>query len=165
MEYIDHCTLDEGGVPCYDIDEKYSLIKVEAKQLTVEEYAALYGVEVVTVRQWIRRGLLRTAHKDGTTWKISELTERPDYGYKPAYYYWHEELKALPEELQFLSKCSSVDIKQDDADKDRFIVSLRDKDGNREVKNMSVEEKERLEAYLLGHAKLSSSCLRIASYW
>lgn len=164
MEYIDRCTLDENGMPEYIADERYPLIRVEANQLTVEEYAAQYGVEVVTVRQWIRRGKLRTAHKEGTTWKISELTEMPGRGYKPAYYYWSEELKGLPEEFQFLNNYKSVDIKQDDTNKDLFIVNLWDKDGNPETRNMPVREKEKLEVYLISHAKILSSSLHIASY-
>ena len=164
LQCIESCSLEEDGTPCYMIDESYHLIKVEAKQLTVEEYAAQYDVEVVTVRQWIRRGKLRTAHKEGKTWKISELTELPGRGYEPAYYSWREYLDDLPEAFQFFNNYNHVTIKQDESIKDKFIVTFRDKAGNHEERNLSAKEKEKLEVFLLSHPQIRCSSTRIASY-
>ena len=48
------------------IDAAYKLISVKPKSFSVEDYAKFYKVEQGTVRQWIRRGKLRTAYKVGT---------------------------------------------------------------------------------------------------
>ena len=44
-------------------DHEFILLSVKSELLTVEQYAEQYGVESVTVRQWIRRGKIRTATK------------------------------------------------------------------------------------------------------
>ena len=46
-------------------DQEFILLSVKSELLTVEQYAEQYGVESVTVRQWIRRGKIRTATKYG----------------------------------------------------------------------------------------------------
>lgn len=55
-------------------DQEFILLSVKSELLTVEQYAEQYGVEFVTVRQWIRRGKIRTATKYGKEWRIPILT-------------------------------------------------------------------------------------------
>lgn len=45
--------------------KELTLLQIPVKMLTTGEFAQLRGVEDVTVRQWIRRGKIRTAVKYG----------------------------------------------------------------------------------------------------
>ena len=67
MEHIKSIVYDDesGQFRCSYTDAEYPLIGFEFKTLSAGEYAELYGVGDGTVRQWIRRGKLRTATKVG----------------------------------------------------------------------------------------------------
>jgi len=67
-------------------DEEYTLIEVKCDYLTVEQYAILHEVTDTTVRQWIRRGKLRTAKKEGNSWLIPTLADKPTRGFESATY-------------------------------------------------------------------------------
>ena len=57
-------------------DQMFSLIRVQTKLLTVEEFANSYGTTPGTVRQWIRRGKIRNAKKVGGEWRIPYVGQR-----------------------------------------------------------------------------------------
>lgn len=93
-------------------DQEFILLSVKSQLLTVEQYAEQYGVESVTVRQWIRRGKIRTATKYGKEWRIPILTEPPTRGYSPASYSWKQPLTELPKGYEFLASYDKVLILQ-----------------------------------------------------
>ena len=86
-----------------ELDQVFKLLEIPAIMLTVDEYAKLYQVEQVTVRQWIRRCKLRTVLKEGKEWRISVLTDVPGRGFEPARYRWFKELSDLPPEFEYLN--------------------------------------------------------------
>ena len=107
--YVEHINTiwlneDTGELDEETVDQVFPLISYDARMLTVDEYAKLYDVEPVTVRQWIRRGKIREAEKAGKEWRISELTDVPRRArYEPATYKWISRLKDVPDEFSFLS--------------------------------------------------------------
>ena len=105
-------------------DQEYRLISVGAHMLSVEEYAQAYGVNEGTVRQWIRRGKLRSAVKTGRTWKIPELDEISHRGFESAVYMWFKRLEDLPEKYEFLNNYSTILINQDMDNKEFLENSL-----------------------------------------
>lgn len=146
---------DEDIVTCEVIDENFELIKVNARLLTVEKYAEIYGVTVGAVRQWIRRGKLRSAIKTGGEWRIPELAEVSGRGYKYGTYSWQDELSDIPQEYGFLNDYSYVSISQDDEKKDLFHIKLRKiEDGitiNSYDIDMESKEKEKFELVLISN--------------
>lgn len=109
----------------YRRDEAFILLEVPAKLLTVSEYAQIYGVEPVTVRQWIRRAKLRSAVKAGKEWRIPELAEvSKERGYRPCLYSWSKPLTDLPEKYDFLSEFKKARFWQDEESNDFFCVEL-----------------------------------------
>ena len=117
----------------YEVErtDKFVLIDVSSKLLTVAEYAQIYGVDQVTVRQWIRRAKIRDAVKAGREWRIPELAEMPtEKGYTPCQYVWSEELRNLPEGYDFLNEFKSLSeylllgFWQDEDNKNTFYLSL-----------------------------------------
>lgn len=109
----------------YRRDEVFVLLEVPAKFLTVSEYAQIYGVEPVTVRQWIRRAKIRSAVKAGKEWRIPELAEvSKERGYRPCLYSWSKQLTDLPEKYAFLSEFRSARFWQDEESNDSFCVEL-----------------------------------------
>ena len=106
-------------------DETFILLKIPAKLLTVSEYAQAYGVETVTVRQWIRRAKIRSAVKVGREWRIPELAEIPrERGYRPCQYSWSEVLTGLPEKYGFLSAFKGAQFWQDEENCNCFCVAF-----------------------------------------
>lgn len=128
----------------------YSICKSSCKKLTVEEYADKYGVKSVTVRQWIRRGKLRSAEKIGSEWKIPELSDIPKRGYLPGHYMLNENCaEELPKEYQYLAKDCLITILQSVEDRNIYEVLCFSKKGDCEIIQMDEREREKLELFLI----------------
>lgn len=140
------------------IDQIFPLVFIPAKMLSVDEYAKLYEVEQVTVRQWIRRCKLRTVEKAGKEWRISELTDVPKRGFEPAQYRWRgRTLENLPEGFDFLNEyIMATLIKGDTAD--TYKVLFTDGSGPNPKKlayELTNEERERLESFFIANPDVS----------
>lgn len=134
-------------------DQEFILLSVKSELLTVEQYAEQYGVESVTVRQWIRRGKIRTATKYGKEWRIPILTEPPTRGYSPASYSWKQPLTELPKGYEFLVAYDKVLILQIPEAKRQYQLFFSTTD-NIEIKKciqVTEAEKEKLELFLIAH--------------
>ena len=132
-----------------DIYDEYVLIEIKSKLLTVEEYAKLYDVKVVTVRQWIRRGKIRTAIKIGGEWRIPELAGIPNKhrGYKEVHYTLQEPMRKLMDGFEFINEYKYITIVHRKMDN---VYDITFRNGNK-VKDILVDiaERERFELYLL----------------
>lgn len=140
-------------------DASYSLVKVSTKKLSVEEYSSIYNVEPVTVRQWIRRGKIRTAEKEGNEWRIPELTDIPRRGYEEATYsviFSMNDERKYPDEYSFLEGALLIIIKQDRDDKNQYHVHVdRQFFGLEPVDlTMSSNEREAFELFLLSQKEI-----------
>lgn len=140
-------------------DALYSLIKIEPKKLTVSEYAEAYSVGEGTVRQWIRRGKIRSAEKAGNEWLIPELTKPPHRGYEKASYHWIPPLDDLPENYEFLNHFNNATIYQDPDVKTMYHALFIDLFSGNVPKIMPSDinqnERERLELILISNPKVS----------
>ncbi len=132
---------------------------IAPKYLTVSEYAELYGVEAVTVRQWIRRGKLRNAKKNGSEWMLSELSiPSQERKYTTGVYTRDNVLTELPAEYSFLSKYNRVRIEASEEEKGTFLIKLNSANWDRtETIKMTKQEREKFEYYLIGNASFQST--------
>lgn len=152
---LEHCAYvridEEGRLDASYVDESYELIKVPSRLLLVDEYAEIYGVEPNTVRMWIRRGKIRTAIKYGREWRIPELTDTPERGYRFGQYSWQTPLTDLPEEFSYLNEYDIISFEQDAEDKNKYKVTLMS--GSKPYRHiiLSQKERERLELYLISN--------------
>jgi len=146
--------LDENGLIDYQsIDEDFELVKINAKLLSVEEYAQIYEVSLGTVRQWIRRGKIRSAIKAGNEWRIPELSEVKGRGYSIGRYHFKEGLQGVPEEYAFVSRSSQIRIEQGEGDMYRVYYSGKtDEEDN--VIIMNTKEREKFELYLISNKEI-----------
>ena len=134
------------------VDQTFFLFAIEGDFLTVDEYAKKYGVEAVTVRQWIRRGKLKTARKVGKEWIIPALTDIPSRGYEGGQYRIRGNCDDAPEEFSYLKDFKLITIWQSGTDKGLYHMKLSDMKGVRsKTKDVELtnEERERLELYLM----------------
>ena len=138
-----------------------------ARYLTVSEYAKLYGVESVTVRQWIRRGKLFNVKKVAGEWLISEFAlYEPGRRYRPRKYHLGNTFGAIPEEYGFIKQYRSLSIRQSAEDRKVFIINLY-KNENCEDEyveeiddyldlsdhiEMDIKSRERFEGFLLRYS-------------
>ena len=97
-----------------DVYDVYDLMEEKSRLLTVEEYAKQNNVKVVTVRQWIRRGKLRTAIKMGGEWRIPELTSVPDKsrGYRTVFYTIKSPMSQFIEGFEDINDFDSITIEK-----------------------------------------------------
>jgi excisionase family DNA binding protein len=124
---------------------EYILAEVKCKYLTVEEFAKLYKVTTITVRQWIRRGKLRTAKKVGRDWMIPELAASPKRGFESVTYLWEDISEDIIGEFPILKGRKSVYIYQNDIDKKTFHAIVN----NGKKVDLNTQEREKLELMLI----------------
>jgi len=136
-------------------DQTFRLYEEKGRTLTVEEYAEKYNVENTTVRQWIRRGKIRSAFKQGNEWRIPELTDLPSRGFVSARYHWTQ-VSDVPEEFKYLSDYNMIFIDQDKENRKVYEIFLYKDDEYRPGKyiTMSGKEKEKLELYLISNPSI-----------
>lgn len=125
--------------------------------MTVSEYAELSGVTVVTVRQWIRRGKLRSAQKNGRDWLIPALSTPPQRGYVSATYYWDHLSDAISDSYTFLPASGYLYMHQSRDNKQLFTALITNKTDNsyRELQFDS-KDRERLELALISESTVSA---------
>jgi len=139
---------------------EHTLIKVECDYLTVEQYAALHEVEPVTVRQWIRRGKLRHAKKNGRDWLIPDTEDKPRRGFTSVQYIVENEAHIESDEFPMLSASDLITILQDQDNKNKFICYLNDSKNKFNSKlELTRSEVERLEHTIIesGKARVEGS--------
>ncbi len=137
---------------------EFTLISVECEMLSVDEFAELHGVASVTVRQWIRRGKLRTARKVGGEWVIPELADKPGRGYKPAWYVMEEPGAICIEEYPFVEHSEMILIDQDEDDKDLFHVKFVNRGRETpQVLDLGRKDTEALERALIATGKTTQA--------
>ena len=146
---------DEGYIDFVMNDTTFELIHIKSELLTVEQYAQAYGVTTTAVRQWIRRGKIRTAIKQGNEWRIPELAEVSDRGYKCIQYRWDEYLTGFPEEYSFINDYSLISIEQDAEHKEMFDVIFSGEVSEEKHVRMNKAEKEKFELLLISNPFIS----------
>ncbi|ATW28201.1 helix-turn-helix domain-containing protein [Candidatus Formimonas warabiya] len=141
---------DEGEISSMSSSEEYTLVKVKCDYLTVEQYAELYDVTTTTVRQWIRRGKLRTAKKKGRDWLIPALADKPKRGFESATYHWNVLSSDILAVFPFLAETNRVYLFQDDEDKKLFnAITGWPGENNRQQVKLTTKEREQLEIMLI----------------
>ena len=138
---------------------EHTLIKVECDYLTVDQYSVMLGVEPVTVRQWIRRGKLRHAKKNGRDWLIPDTEDKPRRGFTSVQYTVENEAHIESDEFPLLSACDSISILQDQDNKSKFVCYLN----NYKTKFHSELKLTRSEVERLEHTIIESGKARIGA--
>ncbi len=145
----------EKNQPGFLPNQVFPIHTTRAKLLSPDEFGALYGVSGGTVRQWIRRGKLRSASKFGKEWRIPELTRvASGEHYVDGSYSWDQELPDPPEGFEELNEYDHASISSVRGQKDLFQVCFTRWDGEGETddswyKVISRKAKEQLELYLI----------------
>ena len=141
---------DDGEISSMSSSVEYTLAEVKCDYLTVEQYAELYDVTTTTVRQWIRRGKLRTAKKEGRDWLIPALADKPKRGFESVTYHWKSLSDDILAAFPFLDKTECLYLFQDDEDKKDFyaITGWPTEDHRQKVK-LTAKEREQLEITLI----------------
>lgn len=164
LEYASNISVsDDGFVDYMSIGEKFTLVEVPTRLLTVEDYANIYKTTVGTVRQWIRRGKIRRAMKLGNEWRIPELCAVPQRGYREGRYIIGENLENIPEEFSYIKNCSQISILQSKEQSDTYYVSCTFADDMEEDEelysnyiSLSTKDREKLELYLISNNKITA---------
>lgn len=149
-----------------DFDETFRLVNYPVKLLTVEDYAKISKTTPVTVRQWIRRGKLRSAIKIGGEWRIPEIIDPPTRGYTPVRYYNRSgSFLPLPEELglPFNPQPSVIDIYQS-KDEKGYVVLFDYAPAFLPQRLLSESEREKLELMLISNPNITNSSAIVGTW-
>jgi len=155
----DEIEVENGEISGMTSSIEHTLITVECDYLTVEQYATMLGIEPVTVRQWIRRGKLRLAKKNGRDWLIPDTEEKPQRGFTSVQYIVENEDQIESDEFPLLSVCDSIFIIQAQDNKSKFVCYLK----NYKTKFNSKLELTRSEVERLEHTIIESGKARVES--
>ena len=165
--HCDSINFNEDGTPDeMTSSNQFTLLNIICDYLTVEDYAALYGVTTTTVRQWIRRGKLRTAKKMGRDWLIPAIADKPKRGFLDATYTWENIPQNTLNEFPFLRGYNYIYLYQDDANKTQFYCVLgRPGDKNRHRIPMNTTDREKLEIALIAIPNVTAeeSCIKFVA--
>lgn len=165
LQYVEDADFDDDmNLDCVFLKEDFELVKVSTRLLTVEEYAGVYGVEVGTVRQWIRRGKIRSAVKAGSEWRIPELSEITGRGYRRATFHWDEKLYNVPEEYSYISNYDWISIDQNIQDRNLYRVVLRGKGIKSKEIIMETKDREKFELYLISNPLIKPTSETFGNY-
>ena len=146
--------VENGEISTMTSTVEHTLIAVECDYLTVEQYAAMLGIEPVTVRQWIRRGKLRHAKKTGRDWLIPNTEDKPARGYTSVLYIVEDDARIDSDEFPLLAVSNRITIVQDQDKKSRFICYLRNQATNFQSElELTRSEVERLEHTIIESGK------------
>ena len=121
--------------------EAYVLVRMEPRKLSVDDYALLHEVNVGTVRQWIRRGKIRSAQKLGKEWRIPEFVEPSGGKYRDGIFMWEERLTSLPNGFEYLNDYYCAAITQ--INKDTYKMALQHASDNKKNRLVMLNCKER----------------------
>lgn len=157
LHFCEEFDIEENGIESMTFTEEFTLLSVKCDYLKVEQFATINNVTDITVRQWIRRGKLRTAKKVGRDWFIPSIATKPARGFSPVSYYWDRLPTILSDSFPFLVGYDCAYIFQNKEVKSQFDCILGYPGQNDRVKiTLSTTEREKLELALI-----SSTIVRI----
>ena len=115
-------------------------------------------IEPVTVRQWIRRGKLRSATNFGGEWRIPAITDPPTRGYSPVRYYNNGRLLVIPEEIGVTLNQNPcvIDISKS-KDGDGYLVYFDHVQAFFPNNLISEKTREKLELTLISNPNITNS--------
>ncbi|MBU5594573.1 helix-turn-helix domain-containing protein [Amphibacillus sp. MSJ-3] len=131
--------------------EDLTLLDVKCDYLDVKEFAKVHNVTDTTVRQWIRRGKVRTAKKVGRDWLIPSITKKPKRGFTNVTYRWRYLPEGIKDRFPYLIDHNALYIFQNEEDKSLYDIILGfPGELNRAKITLSTAERESLELALIG---------------
>ena len=150
LSFCSELVVENNEVSEATFSDEYILLSVKCNYMTVAEYAKLYNITEVTVRQWIRRGKIRSAKKQGRDWLIPDIADKPTRGYEDVTYYWKNLTPQIIEKFHFLNGYNSIFIFQNKDDKRLYDVILNNyKTGIKNKVQISNSKREKLELELI----------------
>ena len=127
------------------------LIHVGCDYVSPDEFAAILEVSPATVKQWIRKGILRYAKYIDGNWLIPSTAEKPNRNYGFIQYTIDTDDPPIIEEFPIISACDSITIYKDGkqliCDVDNWKIKFHQK------MVLTREEVERLEYSLIKSGK------------
>ena len=146
-------------------DERFTLCGVKARMMSTAEYGAMNDLEHNSVVTRIWRGKIRGAIRIDKVWRIPDLTEPIDRGYRSASYGWEGKLSGMPEKLHAIENYQRVDIFQDPSTLVLFHIRMTPEEGDPVEFTCERNQRERIEQALITHPDvecLSDEILRIS---
>ena len=156
ISHYDYIIFDDDNSVKESVASSREIYHLPCELMTVAEYAELSRVTVVTVRQWIRRGKLRTAQKSGRDWLIPSLSEPPQRGYVSATYYWDHLSDTVSNQYPFLPASGYLYMYQISDNKQLFGALITDKaDNSYQEMRFDSKDRERLELALISESTVN----------
>lgn len=151
-------TVKDGEITDSTTTLNSPLVTTRANMLSVEQYAKEQGVKPLTVRQWIRRGKLCDAKKNGREWLIPATEGHPRRGYPDCSFSTTDGRPLngnLVERFSYLRGITGISIIQRDDDKGSFDVWVHGGDADSPF-SIDAKEREALVLALISSPKMES---------
>lgn len=143
-------TFDQNGeIDSMCCSNPFILLTVKCDYLTVEQYASKYCVTTTTVRQWLRRGKIRSAKKIGRVWLIPALADKPKRGFDGVTYTWSYMSDEIIDRFPYIEGFNELYIWQDEDNKAIYKCRLHNSLSDRNKRlELSGPDREKLELAL-----------------
>ena len=151
---LEHFEVYKGGLGNELIEERrdwYELLGARARLLTAEEYAQMNDLEHPAAVTRIRRGKIRSAVKVGKQWRIPEMAEPIERGYKSAEYDWIGKLSGVPLQYKIIEDYNHASFFQDESELSLYHIRFTGE--NIEPMEFTCDRRQRgrLEQVLIAH--------------
>lgn len=135
-----------------------TLFRVECEYITIEQFAIIHAVKPTIVHEWIHQGKLRNAQKNGGTWLIPSVEDKPSDEYEFVQYLITEPIQI--DEFPFIATSDSVSILQDMDDDTKYICYFENFSKHLyEHIDLNRKEVERLEMAIISSGKAKPSSM------
>lgn len=160
IDEFDDMVFDEDG-EMVETSASYTpgIIEVNAPYIPIKEFAEMQGVQVATVRQWIRRGKIRNVQKLGSEWLIASTEGKPERGFTSGMFYCADSAGDMSELFPLKKGVHSIELWKTNQCGEECLATMRDSNYNvlEEIKLNRVS-REKLE-----HALAASPEVRFQS--
>ncbi len=134
------------------------LVIIETPLLSVSDFAKLYNVTEGAVRQWIRRGKITSAIKNGNEWSIPEICDMNPHMKESNEYHWDCDLTDPPDYMDYFDEYDALKISKDN-NSDGFILYFysryKEVHDNLEIV-VDTNVKEKVELWLIANPAVYS---------
>lgn len=152
-----------GTMVSRDYTVRATLLEEKCRYLTPERFALQCGVTTRTVSNWLRKGKLRTARREGGGWSIPEIAGKPGRSMGFASYFWDHPSPELKRKYSFLADCTTLTVFPSKEGRGRYTVFWGGQNGWTGQAELVERERAELERALISEpgiqVETNESCI------
>ena len=138
---------DDDNLSSMTTSDIQIIFRIKCEYLTIESFAKMHQVSSATVKQWLKKGKLRSAKKSEQDWLIPEMAQKPEQGFTSGNYDIESDGCSIESILNYpvLKNAHTVTIRQDNQDSSIYRAKIWYNNNNEE--NCLIFNQKQLENF------------------